>query len=70
MTHSNKLRDSYGIWGGHVQTAVFKMELDSTWNSTQCCVSAWMGAGVWGRMDTCICMAESLCCSPELPQHC
>ena len=23
------------------------------------------GRGVWGRMDTCICMAESLCCSPE-----
>ena len=21
--------------------------------------------GVWGRMDTCICMAESLCCSSE-----
>ena len=21
--------------------------------------------GVWGRMDTCICMAESLCPSPE-----
>ena len=21
--------------------------------------------GVWGRMDTCICMIESLCCSPE-----
>ena len=21
--------------------------------------------GVWGRMDTCICMAESLYCSPE-----
>ena len=21
--------------------------------------------GVWGRMDTCVCMAESLCCSPE-----
>ena len=20
---------------------------------------------IWGRMDTCICMAESLCCSPE-----
>ena len=20
---------------------------------------------VWGRMDTCICVAESLCCSPE-----
>ena len=23
------------------------------------------GTGVWGRMDTCLCMAESLCCSPE-----
>ena len=23
------------------------------------------GRGVWGRMDTCICMAESLPCSPE-----
>ena len=21
--------------------------------------------GIWGRMDTCICMAESLCCSLE-----
>ena len=21
--------------------------------------------GVWGIMDICICMAESLCCSPE-----
>ena len=19
----------------------------------------------WGRVDTCLCMAESLCCSPE-----
>ena len=23
------------------------------------------GRGVWGRMDTCICMTESLCCTPE-----
>ena len=23
------------------------------------------GREVWGRMDTCICMAEPLCCSPE-----
>ena len=23
------------------------------------------GTGVWGRMDTCLRMAESLCCSPE-----
>ena len=23
------------------------------------------GRGVWRRMDTCICMGEPLCCSPE-----
>ena len=23
------------------------------------------GRGIWGEMNTCICMAESLCCSPE-----
>ena len=23
------------------------------------------GRGVWGRMDTCVCMAESLCYWPE-----
>ena len=23
------------------------------------------GRGVWGRMDTCICMAELLCCASE-----
>ena len=31
------------------------------------------GRGVWGRMNTCICMTESLCCSPEasstMPQY-
>ena len=25
-----------------------------------------LGRGVWGRIDTCICMAESLHCSPEI----
>ena len=24
------------------------------------------GRGVWGRMDPCICMTESICCSPEI----
>ena len=46
--------------------------------SAQCYVAAWMGEefggewirvyvwrGVRGRVDTCICVAESLCCSPE-----
>ena len=34
----------------------------STWNSAQCFVDR---RGVWGRMDTCTHMAESLRCSPE-----
>ena len=33
-------------------------------NSAECYMAAWMG-GSWGRMDTCICMADSLTCSPE-----
>ena len=37
------------------------MELSVMW-------PGWKGS--LERMDTCICMAESLCCSPELSQHC
>ena len=37
----------------------------STGNSAQCHGAAWMGGKSGGRMDTCICMAESLCCLPE-----
>ena len=36
----------------------------STWNSAPYYVSL-DGSGVWGRMDTCICMAESFYCPPE-----
>ena len=32
-----------------------------TWNSAQCCGSL-DGRIVWGRMDTCLCLAEFLCC--------
>ena len=39
--------------------------LYNTWNSIQCYVPAWMAKGVWERTDPCICMAESLCCSPK-----
>ena len=41
-----------------------KVLLYNIGNSVQCYVAAWMG-GVWWRMDTCICMAESLCYPPE-----
>ena len=48
---------------------MFKMILKkdllySTWNSTELCTSLG-GKGVWGRMGTCTCMAESLKDSPE-----
>ena len=38
--------------------------LYSTWNSAQYNVAAWMGQCFEGRM--CICMVESLRCSPEV----
>ena len=39
--------------------------LNNTQNSAQCYVAAWMEGGAWGRMDTCMCMAECLCSSLE-----
>ena len=57
-----------GIWDQHEHTAVFKMHLCiaqdllySTGNSSQLC-GRLDGRRVWRRMDTCMCMAESLCC--------
>ena len=41
-----------------------KAPLCSTGNSIQCCVAAWV-RGELGRTDTCLCMAESLCCPHE-----
>ena len=38
----------------------------STGNSVQYYVDSLDGRGVWGRMDTGICMAESLHYSPEM----
>ena len=46
-------RDTQGVWDGHDHTAIFKMDhedlLDSTWNSAQCYVAAWMGEGFGGE---------------------
>ena len=40
--------------------------LYSTGNSARCYMYGGLaGRGVWERMDPCICMAESLHCSPE-----
>ena len=62
--------DSYGFWEDHVHTAIFKMD------NPQKPIAQYMELcsmlygslderQVWGRMDTCICMTESLHCSPE-----
>ena len=63
-------RDSQGAWDGHVHTALFKMDNQQgpTVQHRELCLmscGSLDGSGVWGRMDTCICMAESLSCSPE-----
>ena len=38
--------------------------LDSTWNSCSMLCGSLDGREVWGRMHTCICVAESLCGPP------
>ena len=42
--------DSYGVWDGHVHTAVFNNKdlLYSTGNSAQCYMAAWMGGEFGG----------------------
>ena len=58
------------MWDRHVHTAVFKVDDQqgpTVWHKELCSMlcGSLDGRGVWGRMDTCMCMAESLCCSPE-----
>ena len=48
----------------YLKWITIKDPLQSTGKSAQCYVEA-DGRGVWERMDTCICMAEFLCYSPE-----
>ena len=40
--------------------------LYSTGSSAEYHVTGLDGRGVWGKIDTCMCMAESLCCLPEI----
>ena len=63
-------RDSYGVWDQHIHTAIFKMDNQQgpTKQHRELCsvlCGSLNGRGVQGKMDTCLCMAESLCCSPE-----
>ena len=55
---------------GHVHTAIFEMDNQQgpTVSHRELCSMLWGsldGREVWGRMDTCICVAESLHHSPE-----
>ena len=61
-------RDSEGVWDGHVHAALFKTDNRPTRTYRELCSMlrhSLDGRGVWGRMDTCVCMAESLRCPPE-----
>ena len=54
----------------NVHTAIFKMDSQQgpTVEHRELCSvlgGRLEGRGVWGRIDTCICLAESLCFSPE-----
>ena len=47
-------------WGGKESDMTEQLN----WTELNWC-SSLDGRGVWERMDTCVCMAESLCCSLE-----
>ena len=58
------------MWDPHVHTAIFKMDNQQrhTVEHRELCSmlrGSPDGRAVWGRMYTCMCMAESLCCAPE-----
>ena len=58
--------DSQGVRDQHVHFDIFKMDNQkgpTVWHRELCSRSC--GSLDWGRMYTCICMTESLCCPPE-----
>ena len=60
-----------GVGNGHIHIAVFKMDHQqgpTAQHGDLCSMicGSLDGRGVWGRMDSCTCIAESLPCSPEM----
>ena len=56
------------VWNGQVHPAIFKMDNKQgpiVERRELCLMSCGSlgGRGVWGRMDTCKCMAQSICYS-------
>ena len=63
-------RDSQGVWDGRGHTAVFNKENQqgpAVHPRDLCSMSCGSldGTGVWGRMGTCVRVAESIHCPPE-----
>ena len=61
-------RAGQGVWDGPVHTAHFKVDKQgSPVQHMELCsalCASMDGRGVWGRMDTCVCVAGSLCSPP------
>ena len=64
--HSFKSKCTFSLL--YLKWIINKDLLYSTWNRVQCHVAAWTRRAVWGRMDTCIYMAETV--NLKLSQHC
>ena len=64
------LRSKTQVWDGLVHAVVIQMDDHQgppVEHRELCSMSCGSldGRGVWGRMDTCVCVAESLCCPPK-----
>ena len=63
------------VWDQHVHTALFKMDnqqKSTVWHLELCSVlcASLGGRGVWGKMDTCMCMLSPFTVHLKLSQHC
>ena len=64
------MSNSWGVWDGHVHIATFRGDNQQgpTVEHRELCsvlCGSLDGRGVWRRMDTRVCMAGSICCSPK-----
>ena len=71
---SKEGRDGLGVWDWHVHAAIYKMDKQQgpTVEHRELCsvlCNNLNGKRIWKRIDihvyTCICITESLCCTPE-----
>ena len=68
-------RDSYGVWDRHSHTAIFRVDNQQVPTVQHRELRLMLrgslsGSWAWGRMDTCICMAEPFAVRLKLPQYC